>query len=58
MANEKLELLRLLLTPIANITANNTNTTSTVFQCQFFDLAGYMTQATLAFVSFSVLVGK
>ena len=58
MANEKLELLRMLLTQATNSSANSTNTTATVFQCQFFDLAGYMTQATLAFVSFSVLVGK
>ena len=56
MVKVNLEIARLLLTVATNSTNNSSNTTS--LQCQFFDATGYVTQAMLAFFSFSVLLCK
>jgi hypothetical protein len=51
---------RFLVSNITNSTDNSTKTNSTAedLKCEFFDAGGYVTQALLGLMSFSVLLSK
>ena len=59
MKNVKLELLRFLIdsqNKSIGLAGNLTNSTNPETRCEFFNLSGYLTQAFLGIVSFSVLL--